>query len=1075
MEKSSKKGRKILAAVLTVVLVILLSLGTTLIVGRSGALPAVKPASDGLSAYELAKAYGYTGTVQEWLTSLKGKSAYELAKDSGYTGTEKDFSAAMAAGAAAPAVSVKSASFSASGDLIFVLSDGSSLNLGKAVGADGKNGTDGVGITSAVINGDGHLVMTFSDGKSVDLDKVVGANGANGVGVTGAEINSDGELVLAFSNGQRANVGGVVGAKGEKGDAGQDGKDGQNGADGKDGIGVAETTVNAAGELLITTTDGSTSNLGRIIGKDGKDGAKGDKGDAGQDGKNGADGKDGKNGTDGIGVTSAEINSDGELVLMFSNGQRANVGGVIGAKGDRGSDGQNGKDGNGVKRSEINRLGELVLTYTDGSVENLGAVIGAKGDKGDAGQDGKDGADGKDGVGIESVAINDGKLNIRLTNGTDLDLGDMRGADGAKGEKGDAGQDGKDGQNGADGKDGIGVAKTEVNAAGELVITYTDGSTTNLGCIVGKDGKDGAKGEKGDAGQDGKDGENGADGKDGVGVAKTEINAAGELVITYTDGNTTNLGRIIGKDGKDGAKGEKGDVGQDGKNGADGKDGENGADGKDGIGIAKTEVNAAGELMITYTDGSTTNLGRIVGKDGKDGAKGEKGDAGQDGKNGADGKDGQNGADGKDGRGITAATVNGAGELVLTFSDATELNLGKIKGEKGDKGEPGAAGQDGNDGKDGVGIANVRIADSGILTVTLTNGTDLHLGNIKGADGIGITRSAIGDDGHLVLTYSDGNSTDLGLVVGKNGADGIDGKPGADGVGIKDVTVSGDGVLIVTLSTGEVKTLGNIKGEKGEPGKDGVDGKTAFELYQQAYPDYTGTYTEWLATLKGEKGDVGAAGRGILKTEISGTKLVIYYTDNTYEEHDLSGLIKGDDPTDYSQLSFIVLSDGTYGVRANDAINIKDLVSVEVPAMYKGIAVTQIMGDGFKGAVNLESITLPIGLKKINAHAFDGCTALSSVVIPDTVTTIKEYAFYPSGVTSISLDTTKNWTIANVYGNGLSSVNTTLMNNGTTILSSKYFSADISTPEKTAVLFTKRYLYNEMLFDVFKCVWECSE
>lgn len=273
MEKSRNALKMVPTAILIIVLVILLSIGTTWIVIKNSTVTATTPTiTNGLSAYELAKAYGYTGTVQEWLESLKGKSAYELALENGYSGTESEFSAAMAAGAAAPAVSVKSASFSSSGNLILHLSDGSSLDLGKAVGDDGKNGDDGIGITSAVINGEGHLVMTFSDGRSVDLDKVVGANGANGVGVTAAEINTDGELVLMFSNGQRTNVGGVIGAQGNKGDAGQDGKDGQNGTDGKDGengIGVAETTVNATGELVITYTDGTTVNLGRIVGADG--------------------------------------------------------------------------------------------------------------------------------------------------------------------------------------------------------------------------------------------------------------------------------------------------------------------------------------------------------------------------------------------------------------------------------------------------------------------------------------------------------------------------------------------------------------------------------------------------------------------------------------------------------------------------------------------------------------------------------------------------------------------------------------------------------------------------------------
>ena len=70
-----------------------------------------------------------------------------------------------------------------------------------------------------------------------------------------------------------------------------------------------------------------------------------------------------------------------------------------------------------------------------------------------------------------------------------------------------------------------GIASALVNENGELVITYTDGTEDNLGVIKGadgengKDGKDGADGKDGSNGKDGKPGAigpAGADGKDGV-------------------------------------------------------------------------------------------------------------------------------------------------------------------------------------------------------------------------------------------------------------------------------------------------------------------------------------------------------------------------------------------------------------------------------------------------------------------------------------------------------------------------------------------------------------------------------
>ena len=47
-------------------------------------------------------------------------------------------------------------------------------------------------------------------------------------------------------------------------------------------------------------------------------------------------------------------------------------------------------------------------------------------------------------------------------------------------------------------------------------------------------------------------------------------------------------------------------------------------------------------------------------------------------------------------------------------------------------------------------------------------------------------------------------------------------------------------------------------GKDGADGKDGVDGKSAYQIAVEA--GYTGTEEEWLASLKGEKGDTGEAG-----------------------------------------------------------------------------------------------------------------------------------------------------------------------------------------------------------------------
>lgn len=80
------------------------------------------------------------------------------------------------------------------------------------------------------------------------------------------------------------------------------------------------------------------------------------------------------------------------------------------------------------------------------------------------------------------------------------------------------------------------------------------------------------------------------------------------------------LASLKGAKGEQGEQGIQGEKGQNGKDGTNGVNGIDGIDGKDGIGITNAEINASGELILTYSNGTSANLGKVVGADGKDGA-----------------------------------------------------------------------------------------------------------------------------------------------------------------------------------------------------------------------------------------------------------------------------------------------------------------------------------------------------------------------------------------------------------------------------------------------------------------------
>lgn len=87
----------------------------------------------------------------------------------------------------------------------------------------------------------------------------------------------------------------------------------------------------------------------------------------------------------------------------------------------------------------------------------------------------------------------------------------------------------------------------------------------------------------------------------------------------------------------------------------------NGKDGENGRGIAASAI-VANDLILTYTDGTVINAGRVVGIDGKAGRAGATG------------------------RGITGASLTDVGDLVLAFTDGATINVGRVVGLNGKDG-----------------------------------------------------------------------------------------------------------------------------------------------------------------------------------------------------------------------------------------------------------------------------------------------------------------------------------------------------------------------------------------------------
>ena len=688
----------------------------------------------------------------------------------------------------------------------------------------------------------------------------------------------------------------------------------------------------------------------------GENGKNGSDGRNGTDGKNGADGKDGKDGLDGISVSGVDLTDAGELVLRFSDDRMVNVGRVTGAQGVQGEKGEKGDTGAQGAQGEKGDTGAQGIQGEKGEKGDTGAQ-GAQGEKGEKGDTGAQGAQGDKGEKGDTGAAGNGIQTIRLVDGTmTVEL-----TDGSKFTF-----ENVRGENGADGVS----PQVRINAAtNQWEISADEGENwVSTGVqATGARGEAGAPGEKGEKGDKGDPGQNGVSPRVMIDPASREWKISTDNGLTWTKTGISAVGE----------KGEKGDPGAQGIQGEKGEKGDTGAQG------------AQGEK----------------GEKGDTGAQGAQGEKGEKGDTGAQGAQGEKGEKGDTGVSVTGVTLEDY-KLVVTLSDGTVLRLEQsLLGATGAKGDTGAQGVQGEKGEKGD----------------------------TGAAGRGIDRVVLTAEGCLIFEYSDGTKSEpTASLMGAQGAKGEKGEkgdPGADGRGIVTVSLDGGDLYVTYSDSATPVRIGTVQGEKGdkgdpgaqgEKGDPGVDGKSAYELYRAAYPDYTGTLTEWLASLKGD------TGRGIQKTEIVDGKLIVTYTDGTQE--DLGSITAGDpsaSPDDY--FVFTLLADGTYGVGISETHKLYAKEAI-IPSVHNGKAVTAINIEGFKGTNWIEKIYIPDSVKAVGAGAFSSCYRLSEIRLPQNPEFTEISDYYKASRTFEKCQSLKKLTIPasvkkidrNVFGYGTS-------------------------------------------------------
>jgi hypothetical protein len=456
----------------------------------------------------------------------------------------------------------------------------------------------------------------------------------------------------------------------------------------------------------------------------------------------------------------------------------------------------------------------------------------------------------------------------------------------------------RDGEPGKPGENGRGLSGALIDRDGCLILTYSDGESINLGRVVGADA------EKYDPP------------RDGVGIADMVIDDNGCLAVTLSDGHVKILGRVVGKDGED--------VGPVDLSALDGLRAEIAAlkdapaTVQNGRGISAALIDADGNLVLTFSDGATDKVGRVVGRDGQDA---------------------QPPTPAKDGVGIAGAAIREDGKLVLSLTSGAELNVGRVVGRDGEDAQPvdlsiidalraeiaalredmvalrpepvayddralrliaEAANTTASDAIQRVMALQAEpkpptsfvITGDGDLVAVRADGSKESLGHVVGKPGdhgTTIANATVDAGGCLVLSLSDGRHLNAGIVKGKDGVT-LPGIPGRSIVSGK-VTEAGD--LVLRMSDGAEENVGHVSGKDGEPGKPGETGKgieiaeiTEDGNLQLSYTDGTQATVGRVVGDDGEpgksiKGDPGRNGVGIKAIDIVDKRLEVEMTDGS--------------------------------------------------------------------------------------------------------------------------------------------------------------------------------------------------
>ena len=309
-------------------------------------------------------------------------------------------------------------------------------------------------------------------------------------------------------------------------------------------------------------------------------------------------------------------------------------------------------------------------------------------------------------------------------------------------------------------------------------------------------------------------------------------------------------------------------------------------------------------------------------------------------------------------------TMSLASNTYLLY-DGSNVNLSSVIGQQGIQGNT------------GVSVSSGSVAANGNLILTLSDASTVNVGNVRGADGVFVSNASISTN-NLIITLSNSAIIDAGNVRGPIGPQGLAGDGNA---GVANATVAGNNELIIGLVNGTYINAGNVRGPIGPQGNAGIGITSVSLVSSNLVLNYSNTSTQDVGNIRGPQGNAGANGVDVSSATVNvGGNLILTLSNSAIID---AGNVRGANGANGILLSNLSVT--TASPSGNGSLsysNVTGVFTFTPPDLSSTGDITGVTaGTGLSGGGASGTVTLSLGTSGVTAGTYGNATTMPQFTV----------------------------------------------------------------------------------------------